>query len=422
MPISSVIKFEGNPDQLIWKSSIENFNTTSQLIVDETHEALLVVNGNAADLFGPGSHTLSVPNIPILRSIVNIPTGGETPFPCKVFFINKVHQMELLWGTQGPIALEDPLYDIFLHVMLHGAMSVSVEDSRKFMLKLVGFRQNFDAATLISKFRGIISSHVKDCISKIMINGKLSYFMMNANLMEVSEVVKERLDQIFEEYGVIVQFFNIESIEVPEKDYAEITDVKTKRSSRIIQGYTWQEERQMMIAEKFASNEGTMGAMGGIMGGAMGGIMMGGTISELARSALSADRIPTQAPPKDVSGVSSPMGSNAGGSSIRDILHAGQNAGPAIVQPSQPAPPAAAVQQSVGGVMPFDVDSDFSSPASPAPSSPGEGKFCPECGAALSPTAKFCPECGTKLSRTCPGCGHPIEGTPKFCPECGTKL
>lgn len=195
VPIFSVIKFEGSPDQLIWKSPIENFNTTSQLIVDETHEALLVVNGNAADLFGPGSHTLSVPNIPILKSIVSILTGGEIPFPCKVFYINKVHQMELLWGTQGPIALEDPLYDIFLHVMLRGAMSVSVEDSRKFMLKLVGFRQSFDATTLISKFRGIISSHVKDCISKIMINGKLSYFMMNANLMEVWSVMLSSTSQ-----------------------------------------------------------------------------------------------------------------------------------------------------------------------------------------------------------------------------------
>lgn len=416
MPISSVIKFEGSPDQLVWKSAIEDFNTSSQLIVDETHEALLVVNGNAADLFGPGSHTLSVPNIPILRTFINIPTGGETPFPCKVFYINKVHQMEILWGTQGPIALEDPLYDIFMHVMLHGTMSVSVEDSRKFMLKLVGFRSGFDATTLIAKFRGIISSHVKDCISKIMINGKLSYFMMNANLMEVSEVVKERLDSIFEDYGVIVQFFNIESIEVPEKDYAAITEAKNKRSSRIIQGYTWQEERQMMIAEKFASNEGTMGAMGGIMGGAMGGIMMGGTISELARSALSPERIPTQNPPKDVSSSAAPMGSNAGGT-IRDLLHAGQNSAPAAPPPAQPG-----MMGGAGGVTPFDVGDDFSAPQQEKPQAAPGAKFCPECGAALTGSPKFCPECGTKLGRACPGCGSPIEGNPKFCPECGTKL
>ena len=84
MAISQVIKFEGGPNDLVWKYAGEEFNATSQLIVDETHQALLVVNGQAADLFGPGRHTLSVPNIPFVKRIINIPTGGESPFPCKV--------------------------------------------------------------------------------------------------------------------------------------------------------------------------------------------------------------------------------------------------------------------------------------------------------------------------------------------------
>lgn len=410
MPISSVIKFEGSPDDLVWKSPIEDFNTTSHLIVDETHVALLVVNGAAADLFGPGERTLSLPNIPILRSIVNIPTGGETPFPCKVFYVNMVHQMDILWGTQGPITLEDPLYDIFLHVMLRGSLSLSVEDARKFLVKLVGFRDRYDAQSLVAKFRGIISSHVKDCISRIMINGKLSYFIMNANLFEVSNVVKERLDEIFSDYGIRIEFFNIESIEVPEQDYAAVSEAKNRRTGRIIEGYTWQEERQMLIAEKFAANEGSVGAVGGMMGGAMGGIMMGGTISEIARGALSPERVPTEAPPKDVSEVTPPKGANAGGNgntgSIRDILN-GQNRAAPTDAPS------------AGGVAPFEV-APADVPAD-APSASG-GRFCPECGNAVAPNAKFCPECGTRLGRVCPGCGTPIEGSPKFCAQCGTKL
>lgn len=137
MAIAKVIKFEGPQDALVWKFPYEDFNATSQLIVDETYEALLVVNGNAADLFTAGRRTLSVPNIPI------------------------------------------------------------AENSRKFMLKIVGFRDQFSSDDLISKFRGIISSQVKDCISKIMINGMLSYFMMNAHLFELSSVIKERLRSCF---------------------------------------------------------------------------------------------------------------------------------------------------------------------------------------------------------------------------------
>ena len=41
----------------------------------------------------------------------------------------------------------------------------------------------------------------------------LSYFMMNAHLFELSGVIKERLDVIFEEYGIKIQYFNMETIE-----------------------------------------------------------------------------------------------------------------------------------------------------------------------------------------------------------------
>ncbi len=407
MAISQVITFGGTPDQLVWKYPDENITTTSQLIVDETHEALLVVNGNAADLFGPGTRTLSLPNIPILNKITQIPTGGVNPFPCKVFYINKVHHLDMMWGTQGPIAVEDPDYQIFLHVMLHGSVAFSVSDSRKFLLKLVGFRKNFQPEDVVTMFRGLISSHVKDCISKIMINGKVGYFQMNANLMEVSGVVQERLSQIFDDYGITIQFFNIESIEVPEKDYDMVKAAKERRAGRIIEGYSWQEEKQMDIAKTFAGNEGTMGAMGGMMGGMMGGAMMGGTISELARNAMSSDRIPTQAPPHDVRSASPLDAIN--GQNIRQMMQTGATAAPA--QPPR--------TQNMGN-MGFDVDSDFAEPV--APTAPAGGSFCPSCGSPVTPGQRFCSNCGAPQAKSCPGCGAPVDSGARFCGQCGTKL
>lgn len=398
MAISEVIEFKGSPDLLVWKHPEENFNTTSQLIVDPTHEALLVMNGNAADLFGEGRHVLTTSNIPLLRKIVEIPTGGKTAFPCKVYFVNKVHQMDLLWGTKDAIPLEDPLYDIFLHVMIHGSMSYSISDTRKFLLKLAGLRDTFTPDMLVSKFRGIISKHVKDCVAKIMINGKLSYFMISANLMEISDVLQERLAEVFEEYGVIIEFFNVEAIAVPKEDYDAVSRAKERRTSRLIEGYTWQEERKMMIAEKFAANEGTIGALGGMMGGAMGGMVMGNTISEIARNALGSDGIPTSPSPKDVSGIKPPKGVN-----------------------------------SLQGITPFDVDGFLkkevqqnpnSNPSTFAGSAIGsDSRFCPECGSPLNSGAKFCSECGHKLgNNVCPGCGSAIKPGMKFCPMCGYDL
>ena len=413
MDIAQVIQFEGPQDALVWKFPVENFNATSQLIVDETHEALLVVNGNAADLFTAGRRTLSVPNIPLVRKLIEIPTGGETPFPCKVFFINKVHQMDLLWGTQGPIALEDPLYDIFMHVMANGSMSVSVDDSRKFMLKMVGFRDQFRSEDLIAKFRGIISSHVKDCISKIMINGMLSYFMMNAHLFELSGVVKERLDAVFAEYGIRIQYFNMETIEVPEADYQKVSEAKERRSSRLIEGYTWQEERQMMIAEKFAANEGTMGNVGGAVGGFMVGSAMSGSIADIARSALDPERVPSAQPPKDVSG--------AAPHSASPKMDVGQFfAQGASANTQGEEEPAEAKCPACGAVLPPNAKFCLNC-GEKVPEAEEHTVVCPNCGKTVS-KAEFCSECGYKFASICPNCKAQLPDGAKFCPECGEKI
>jgi len=418
--ISEVIKLDPakgySPDMLVWKFPEEDFNATSQLIVDETHEAILVINGNAADLFGPGRRTLSVPNIPLARKLIEIPTDDKSPFPCKVFFINKVHQMDLLWGTFGAITLEDPLYDIFMHVMANGSMSVTVEDTRKFILKLVGFRDKFDPESLVQKFRGVISSHVKDCISKIMINGMLSYFMINANVFELSGVIKERLDSVFDEYGIMIQYFNIETVDVPKEDYEAVTKAKERRSGRLIEGYTWQEERQMMISEKFAGNEGTMGNVGGAMGGFMMGSAFGGSITDIAKGALDPSKIPTKKPPKDTTGTSKPMG-GAGGSpfSVDDFFKP---------------------KTEINSDAQSGSSDDIGKCSKCGAEMPENAKFCLECGektelprgikcsqcGEITPAGKFCLHCGNPMARKCPKCGTDVPANGKFCLECGGKL
>jgi membrane protease subunit (stomatin/prohibitin family) len=47
---------------------------------------------------------------------------------------------------------------------------------------------------------------------------------------------------------------------------------------------------------------------------------------------------------------------------------------------------------------------------------------CSSCGAAAS-GGKFCPECGAPLTPpACKGCGAPLGATAKFCAECGTRV
>ena len=409
MDISQVITYEGAPDQLVWKSPIEDFNTTSILVVPETHVALLVVNGNACDLKPPGRHTLETPNIPLVKKIINIPTSGKTSFPCKVFFINKVHQMDITWGIPGEITLNDPCYQIFLHIGMCGSMNFRIKEDdicvRQFMLKLVGFRDDFDAEGMIAKFRGIIKQYVKSAISKIMNIGKISYFDMNENLFEISEVVKEQLIPIFADYGIDVLQFNIESITVPDEDFEAVKKAKERRTSRIIEGYSWQEERQMEVAQTFAGNQGTMGNIGGAVGGFMMGGAFGGSVAEMARNALDPGRIPTENPPSDLRNIKSPIDD--------------RNAKPFDVVGF------------MGDYMKKNEDTQNDSNSETlqndtnamAPRIALEGKFCVKCGHSLAINAKFCDQCGEKVqgATACINCGFELAEDMVFCPRCGTK-
>ena len=401
MDISQVISFEGSPDQLVWKSPVEDFNTTSVLIVPETHDALLVVDGNACDLFPAGRHTLETPNIPLVKRIINIPTNGQTSFPCKVFYINKVHQMDINWGIPGEITLNDPLYDIFLHIGMCGNMNFRINDegARQFMLKLVGFRDSFDSDEMISKFRGIIKQYVKSAISKIMNVGKVSYFDMNENLFEISGVVKEQLIPIFLDYGIDVLQFNIESITVPDEDFEAVKRAKERNTARRIEGISIHEENKYDILKTAAGNTGAMGSMSGAVGGFMMGGAFGGSIADMARSAFSTGGV------ENTGNETKPanIGNNASGPfDVVGFMSNYTGAG-------------------TGGAVETDTTPE-STDVKPQKISTG-GKFCNNCGHPLAPGAKFCDECGTKVQvgNICTNCGYVFTTDMKFCPECGTK-
>ncbi|MBQ8142817.1 MAG: SPFH domain-containing protein [Bacilli bacterium] len=393
MAIAEVIKFEGPKDSLVWKnpgkeyliSGNEKFNALSQLIVDEFYEAILFANGRALDLFPSGRYTLSNQNIPLLSNAYKNLVDGE-PFPCKVYFINKVNQLELKWGTSGGITLNDPIYNIFLHVGCCGTMTVKVDDSRKFLLKFVGNETTFTNDDLLHQLRGIISANVKNYISKIMIQGKVSFFDMNAHIFEVGELVSKVLKELFADYGILLNQFNIESIDVPEKDYEVINNAKNLATSRNIQGFTWKEEQMYQILSNAAKNEGNAGSMMGAgmgMGMGMGiGVPMGNAFSNMAGNAFQNN-------------------------------HSNNT-------PSTPEQPQGSYQNDNGGEN-MNINQFFQKNEEKQ----GGEVFCPNCGVILSVGARFCSNCGYKIEESrccCSKCGKEVDPNALFCSNCGNKL
>ena len=109
MALIDVIKYGGKRDVLAWRYPSQELRLGTQVIVNESQEAVFVKEGKILDILGPGRHTLSTENIPILAKLINLPFGGKTPFTAEIWYINKAylldvngeHQLQCNYKTQN---------------------------------------------------------------------------------------------------------------------------------------------------------------------------------------------------------------------------------------------------------------------------------------------------------------------------------
>lgn len=315
--ISEIIKYEGDNSTFIWKHPCEDFNTTTQLIVHESQEAIFFMNGQALDLFGPGRYTLETQNIPLIKKFLNLPTGGQTPFHCEVYFINKTEQMAIKWGTDSKVQYIEPTYKFPISIGANGEMSLSVADSRKLLVKLVGTEMLLEREQLVSFFRAFLMTKVKTYIAQTMKQSSINIFEIDENLEDFSLNIKQKLENDFLDYGITLNRFFVTTIVKPDGDiqyekfkdlhfrqYADIAEAKLQQQVGVIhaetdaqktviasqamamkrqqEGYTYQQERGFDVASQAAQNEavgqftnmgiglGTMAGVGGVVGGVVG--------------------------------------------------------------------------------------------------------------------------------------------------------
>ena len=415
--ISQVIKYEGDNETFIWKHPCEDFNSSTQLIVHESQEAVFYMNGQALDSFGPGRYTLETQNIPLVSRIFNRVTGGDSPFHCEVYFINKTEQMAIKWGTDTKMEYVEPTYGFPIQIGACGEMNLRVEDGRKLLIKVVGTEEYFDQNDLVRSFRSFLMLKLKPYLVTFIRENKINIFQIDEYLATLSGAMKDRLQEDFADYGISLERFFINTVMKPENDpaflrfkdlhfrqYADIAEAKLQQQlgiieqqteaqktiieaqalaqKRTIEGYTYQQERQFDVAEGFAANEATgqianMGIGLGMIGGI--GNAVGGQVGNVVQNAFGSSASAAVPPPDSVKCAQ--CGADVPGNG-KFCLECG----------TKVEPPAAK-----------------------------NGVVCPVCGKAVPP-AKFCLECGSPLAARCSQCQAELPAGAKFCLECGTKV
>lgn len=422
-----IIKYEGRPDVFAWKYPNSELGTWSQLIVNESQEAVLVKGGIYCDVFQAGRHTLDTANIPILSRLINLPFGGHSPFSAEVWFINKVFSLDIKWGTASPIQLQDPKYNIFAPVRAYGQFGIQIEESKKFLLKLVGNLPQFDKSNILKYFRGIYLTKAKDVISSYLVHKNISVLQINAYLDEISSYLQEKISPTFEDYGIKLTSFFVNDINVPEDDEAviKLKNALSKRAEMDIVGYSYQQERSFDTLEGAATNPNSMqgslmgagiglgmgAGVGGVMGQQLGGIGQVLQVNETKEcpsckaSIAKNERFcnhcgyDTRQQKNEINIFCSSCGTKLDGKT-KFCPECGKKYHPCS-QCKADMPEGASVCPKCGAKAPVS---------------------CPGCRKLLNFGSKFCPECGYALIRECPNCGKQVDLNTKFCPDCGSRL
>src|SRR6266545_2156272 len=79
----------------------------AQLIVRESQQVQFVYLGEFGDTFGPGRHTLTTENIPILTKLKSWKYGFNSPFKADVYYVTTRLFTGNKWGTSNPIMMRD---------------------------------------------------------------------------------------------------------------------------------------------------------------------------------------------------------------------------------------------------------------------------------------------------------------------------
>lgn len=267
---------DSTADTMIWRfpryqAEIKN---GAQLTVRETQIAVLVNEGQFADVFQPGRHVLTTSNMPLLTTLKGWKYGFNSPFKVDVYYVNTKQFLNLRWGTANPIMMRDPEFGP-IRMRAFGSYCFRVDsDPIKFIRNVAGTDGNFSTESISEQLRNFVITKFTDYLAE----SKIAALDLAANLNEFSTALTLGLQDDFAEYGIVLTKFLVENISLPEA----VEEALDKRTSMgVIGNMTTYTQMQFADSLKDAANNPSGG--GNLAGDAMGagiGLAMAGKMAQ----------------------------------------------------------------------------------------------------------------------------------------------
>ncbi|MBK6854492.1 MAG: SPFH domain-containing protein [Burkholderiales bacterium] len=184
----------------------------ASLTVRESQVAVFVDEGQVADVFGPGRHTLTTQTLPVLTYLKNWDKLFESPFKSDVYFFSTRQQIDQRWGTTQPVTLRDKDFGA-VRLRAFGNYAYRVVDAKKFHTEISGTRAEYTVADLDGQLRAHMLQHISDAVA----SSGIPFLDLAANQVEFAKLLREATAPEFDKIGLALDSVTVQNVSLPDE-------------------------------------------------------------------------------------------------------------------------------------------------------------------------------------------------------------
>ena len=194
----------------------------AKVIVREGQVAVFLKGGKFTDVLGPGTHTLSTENLPILSKIMAVPYALNSPLKADVFFVSTKQFINQNWGTKNPVIVRDKEFDI-VRIRAFGNYAFRIIEPKKFMEEVYGTQRKAETSQIVD----YLTSFIVEAFSVVIGELNIPVLDLAKNYREIGSKVQEKVNEKAKDIGIEFSNVLIENISLPE----EVEKIIDERSS-----------------------------------------------------------------------------------------------------------------------------------------------------------------------------------------------
>ncbi|MCO5978261.1 SPFH domain-containing protein [Ideonella oryzae] len=244
------------------------------LTVRESQMAVFVNEGQVADVFGPGRHTLTTQTLPLLTNLKNWDKLFQSPFKSDVYFFSTRQQIDQRWGTSQPVTLRDKDFGA-VRLRAFGNYSYRITDPKRFHTEISGTRERYTAADLDGQLRGLMLQHISDAVAQ----SGVPFLDLAANQVEFAQQLQQATAPSFEALGLKLEGVTVQNVSLPE----ELQKILDQKIGMGMVGQNMGQFMQYQTAQAIPKLAEGVGQGGSVAGDAMGlgaGVALGQVLAQ----------------------------------------------------------------------------------------------------------------------------------------------